>query len=53
MENIQEPATHVVAVLERVKAEYISKTYRVDSWSDAADFMEKVAQRMGRLLKVF
>ena len=52
MENIQEPSDHIQAVLERVKPEYISKTYQVESWSDAADFMEQVARRMGRLLKV-
>lgn len=51
MENIQAPSDHIAAVLERVKPEYISKTYRVESWSDPADFMEQVAKKMGRLLK--
>lgn len=52
MENVQEPADHIPAVLERVKPEYISKTYQVDTWSDAEDFLEQLAKRMGRLLKV-
>lgn len=52
VENIQEPSDHIEAVLGRVKPEYISKTYQVESWSDSADFMEQVARRMGRLLKV-
>ena len=52
VENIQEPADHISAVLERVKPEYISKSYQVTSWSDPTDFMEQVARRMGRLLKV-
>ena len=52
MENIQEPSLHIPAVLERVKHEYIAKMYQVESWSDSDDFMEQVAKRMGRLLKV-
>lgn len=51
MENIQEPSDHIAAVLERVKPEYISKTYQIESWSDPTDFMEQAAKRMGRLLK--
>jgi nuclear GTP-binding protein len=51
VENIQEPSDHIAAVLERVKPEYISKTYQVESWADPADFMEQAANRMGRLLK--
>lgn len=39
-------------MLERVKPEYISKTYQIDSWSSTDDFIEQMARRMGRLLKV-
>lgn len=53
VENIQDPSSHIPAVLERVKPEYLSKTYQIVSWSDSADFMEQVAKRMGRLLKVW
>ena len=52
MENVKDAACHIPVVLERVKQEYIVKTYKVSSWSDPADFLEQVAQRTGKLLKV-
>jgi len=52
VENIQEPADHVPAVLERVKPEFIAKTYQVSTWTDTQDFLEQLGRRMGRLLKV-
>lgn len=39
-------------MLERAKAEYIRKTYKIDSWTDTEDFLEKLAARTGKLLKV-
>ena len=52
VENVKDAACHIPAVLERVKREYIAKTYKVTSWNDATDFLEQVAQRTGKLLKV-
>ena len=52
MENVKDAACHIPAVLERVKREYIVKTYKVTSWNDPTDFLEQVAQRTGKLLKV-
>jgi nuclear GTP-binding protein len=37
--------------LERVKKEYIEKTYGVEKWEDHIDFLTKVAKKSGRLLK--
>ncbi|XP_038657113.1 nucleolar GTP-binding protein 2 [Scyliorhinus canicula] len=51
VEKIKCPEDHIAAVLERAKSEYISKTYKIDSWSHAVDFLEKLAFRMGKLLK--
>ncbi|XP_059724587.1 nucleolar GTP-binding protein 2 [Haemorhous mexicanus] len=51
VEKIKSPEDHIVAVLERAKAEYIRKTYKIDSWTDAEDFLEKLAARTGKLLK--
>ncbi|KAL7874512.1 hypothetical protein SRHO_G00054820 [Serrasalmus rhombeus] len=51
VEKIRNPEDHIGAVLERAKAEYIQKTYRVPSWSSAEDFLEKLAFRTGKLLK--
>ncbi|KAL1259739.1 hypothetical protein QQF64_010316 [Cirrhinus molitorella] len=51
VEKIRCPEDHIGAVLERAKAEYIQKTYRIPSWSSAEDFLEKLAFRTGKLLK--
>ncbi|XP_061101496.1 nucleolar GTP-binding protein 2 isoform X1 [Conger conger] len=51
VEKIKNPEEHIGAVLERAKPEYIRKTYRVPVWSSAEDFLEKLAFRMGKLLK--
>ena len=52
VENLKDPADYIPAVLERVKVEYLQKTYHVSSWTDATNFLEQLAARMGRLLKV-
>ena len=52
VENVKDAACHIPVVLERVKREYITKTYKITSWSDPTDFLEQVAQRTGKLLKV-
>ncbi|KAM4701679.1 nucleolar GTP-binding protein 2 [Discoglossus pictus] len=51
IEKIKTPEDHIPTVLERAKPEYISKTYRIDSWENAEDFLEKLAMRTGKLLK--
>ncbi|XP_069478752.1 nucleolar GTP-binding protein 2 [Ambystoma mexicanum] len=51
VEKIKCPEDHIGAVLERAKPEYVSKTYRIDSWQSPEDFLEKLAMRMGKLLK--
>ncbi|XP_039100387.1 nucleolar GTP-binding protein 2 [Hyaena hyaena] len=51
VEKIKTPEDHIGAVLERAKPEYICKTYKIDSWENAEDFLEKLALRTGKLLK--
>nr|XP_033810853.1 nucleolar GTP-binding protein 2 [Geotrypetes seraphini] len=51
VEKIQSPTDHIEAVLERAKPEYIRKTYKIESWEHAEDFLEKLAFRTGKLLK--
>lgn len=51
VEKIKNPEEHIGAVLERAKPEYIQKTYRIPSWNNAEDFLEKLAFRTGKLLK--
>lgn len=52
VENIKEPEEYIPAVLDRVRPEYLSKTYRIpQDWTDSNDFLTKIAMRSGRLLK--
>lgn len=51
VEKIKNPEDHIGAVLERAKSEYLSKTYKIDTWQNAEDFLEKLAFRSGKLLK--
>ncbi|NXI47964.1 NOG2 protein, partial [Galbula dea] len=51
VEKIKSPEDHISAVLERAKPEYIRRTYKIDSWKDAEEFLEKLAARTGKLLK--
>ncbi|XP_015113452.1 nucleolar GTP-binding protein 2 [Diachasma alloeum] len=51
VELVQNPEDYVEAVLQRVKAEYVRKTYKVEDWGDHVDFLEKLARRSGKLLK--
>lgn len=51
VEFVQNPEDYISSVLERVKPEYIRKTYKIEEWKDHIDFLEKFARRSGKLLK--
>jgi len=52
VELVQQPAEYVEGVVRKVKTEHLARTYRVESdWSSANEFLERVAQRSGKLLK--
>jgi len=51
VEMVKDPEDYVTAVLQRVKTQYIERTYKVSGWENTIDFLEKVAQRSGRLIK--
>lgn len=52
MENIKSPEDHIETVLGRVEKRYISATYNVADWATHEDFLEQLAYKSGRLLKV-
>lgn len=52
VENIKSPEDHVEAVLERVEKRHIAATYSVTNWTSHEDFLEQIAYKSGRLLKV-
>ncbi len=37
--------------MEKVKPEYIAKIYGIMQWNNTEDFLAKLAERSGRLLK--
>ena len=45
------PVFNEIANLNRCKKEYIARTYKNVEWESAVDFLEKVAQKSGKLLK--
>lgn len=51
IENIQDPEDYVTEVLNRVKHEYLEKTYKISEWQNTEEFLEKLAIRFGKLKK--
>ncbi|GBP18999.1 Nucleolar GTP-binding protein 2 [Eumeta japonica] len=51
VELVQSPADYIEEVIKRVRKEYLIKTYKVDDWETATEFLEKMAARTGKLLK--
>jgi len=51
VENLKTPEDYIGAVLERVKPEYLVRHFGIDQWSDANDFLEKLARKTGKLWK--
>ncbi|KAF5286355.1 hypothetical protein FQR65_LT12649 [Abscondita terminalis] len=51
VELVKDPEDYIEAVLQRVRPEYLAKTYKVKDWVDPKDFLEKLAFRTGKLLK--
>lgn len=51
VELVESPEDYIQSVLERVRREYIIKTYRIPDWDSHIDFLEKLAARTGKLLK--
>ncbi|CAD0200904.1 unnamed protein product [Chrysodeixis includens] len=51
VELVQNPEDYIEEVIKRVRKEYLVKTYKVDAWDTATEFLEKLAARTGKLLK--
>ena len=53
IENLQVGAAedHAIAVVDRVKPQYLQRTYKVESWESGLNFLEKLAIRFGKLHK--
>ncbi|KAI4464564.1 gtp-binding protein-related [Holotrichia oblita] len=51
VELVNNPEDYIAAILERVRPEYMTKTYKVSNWSNHQEFLEKLAFKSGKLLK--
>lgn len=49
--NIDDPTEHIPTVLQRVKREYLIKTYGIEEWTDHLDFLTQLGKKSGKLLK--
>uniref|UniRef100_A0A5S6QPB1 Nucleolar GTP-binding protein 2 n=1 Tax=Trichuris muris TaxID=70415 RepID=A0A5S6QPB1_TRIMR len=51
VENVKEPSEYIDHVVQRVRKEYLVRTYQVDNWNTASEFLVALCNRNGRLLK--
>jgi nuclear GTP-binding protein len=51
VEHLSAPADNIPVLLSRVRPEYITRTYGVEGWTDAEDFLTMLAQKRGKLGK--
>lgn len=51
VELVTNPEDYIQTVLQRVRKEYLAKTYHITEWVDHVDFLEQMGKRSGRLLK--
>ncbi|CAE7913120.1 Gnl2, partial [Symbiodinium sp. KB8] len=50
-ERLSAPQDYVGPLLQRVQRSYLVKTYGVEEWSSAENFLEQVARKAGKLAK--
>ena len=51
VENVENPAQYIAAMLKKCKPWHIERTYGVKDWSDSDDFLKMLSRKSGRLLK--
>ncbi|KAJ3312634.1 GTPase required for pre-60S ribosomal subunit nuclear export and maturation [Boothiomyces sp. JEL0838] len=51
VENVENTDEHIPTVLNRVRKEYMAKTYGLVDWTDHVDFLSQIAIKSGKLLK--
>ena len=51
VEALEDPAQYIKGVLDRVKPEYIARTYGTDEWTDSMHFLKQYARKAGKLVK--
>lgn len=51
VEKMSNPEDTIPTILERVRHEYLKRTYGLQGWEDHTDFLEQIARKTGKLLK--
>ena len=51
VENVENPAQYIDAVLKRTKPQHIERTYDIRNYGNSTEFLEALARNSGRLLK--
>lgn len=51
VEKMANPEDTIPTILERVRHEYLKRTYGLQGWEDHTDFLEQIARKTGKLLK--
>ncbi|KAK9899544.1 NGP1NT-domain-containing protein [Cystobasidium minutum MCA 4210] len=51
VEHLSAPGDSIPMLLERVRPEYLTRTYGVEGWTDAEDFLTMIAKKRGKLGK--
>ncbi len=51
VENVSNPEEYIDVILEKVKPQYLERTYGIKGWTDYVDFLEMIANKQGKLLK--
>ncbi|KAM0746605.1 NGP1NT-domain-containing protein [Meredithblackwellia eburnea MCA 4105] len=49
VEHLSSPADHIQFLIDRVRPEYLARTYGIKEWKDAEDFLTKLAAKTGKL----
>ncbi|KYR01801.1 putative GTP-binding protein [Tieghemostelium lacteum] len=51
VENLEDATEYIPEVLNRIKKDYLVKTYNIADWKDHEDFLSQMAEKTGKLLK--
>lgn len=51
VEHVSYPEQYIPVLLERCETKHLERTYEISGWSNATEFLEKIARKHGRLLK--
>jgi nuclear GTP-binding protein len=51
VENVEYCQEHIQAVIDKVRKEYLLKTYNLQDFTDSQDFLAQIAVKSGKLLK--